>query len=171
MRNYDLEFLKHFSMVIGFLVLLTLGLIIGAFFLHKSLPPEVDPGAAKRTEHRIAPAGAGYAGAPGAAAQAAAVAAAAAHAASQVAYGGTLDGSVIYQNLCSGCHTSGAGGAPTLDHSHWDARIAQGKDTLYKHSIEGFTGAAGVMPAKGGNPALSVEQMHAAVDWMVDNLK
>ena len=30
MRNYDLEFLKHFSMVIGFLVLLTVGLIVGA---------------------------------------------------------------------------------------------------------------------------------------------
>ena len=131
----------------------------------------MDPAAAQRTENRIAPAGAVYAGATGAAAQAAASAAAAAAAASQVAYGGTLDGSVIYGNLCSGCHTSGAGGAPTLDHAHWDARLAQGKDTLYKHSIEGFTGAAGVMPAKGGNPALSVEQMHAVVDWMVDNLK
>ena len=171
MRNYDLEFLKHFSMVIGFLVLVTLGLIVGAALLHRTLPPEVDPDAAKRTENRIAPVGAVYAGATGAAAQAAAAAAAAAHAASQVAYGGTLDGSVIYQNLCGGCHTSGAGGAPTLDHAHWDARLAQGKETLYKHSIEGFTGAAGVMPAKGGNPALTVEQMHAAVDWMVDNLK
>jgi len=170
-RNYDLEFLKHFSMVIGFLVLVTLGLIVGAVFLHRTLPPEVDPAAAKRTENRIAPAGSVYAGATGAAAQAAASAAAAAAAAAQVAYGGTLDGSVIYQNLCSGCHTSGAGGAPTLDRAHWGARIAQGKDTLYKHSIDGFTGAAGVMPAKGGNPALTVEQMHATVDWMIDNLK
>ena len=33
--------------------------------------------------------------------------------ASQVAYGGTLDGAVISGNLCSGCHTSGAGGALT----------------------------------------------------------
>ncbi|MET0655762.1 MAG: cytochrome c5 family protein, partial [Pseudoxanthomonas sp.] len=33
MRNYDLEFLKHFSMVIGFLMLVTLGLIAGAFYL------------------------------------------------------------------------------------------------------------------------------------------
>ncbi|TWT22322.1 cytochrome c5 family protein [Luteimonas marina] len=171
MRNYDLEFLKHFSMVIGFLVLVTLGLIVGALFLHRTLPAEVDPAAAKRTENRIAPAGSVYAGATGAAAQAAASAAAAAAAAAQVAYGGTLDGSVIYQNLCSGCHTSGAGGAPTLDRAHWGARIAQGKDTLYKHSIDGFTGAAGVMPAKGGNPALTVEQMHATVDWMIDNLK
>lgn len=171
MRNHDLEFLKHFSMVIGFLTLVTLGLIVGAAYLHRVLPPEVDPAAAKRTENRIAPAGAVYAGTTGAAAQAAATAAAAAAAAAQVAYGGTLDGSVIYGNLCAGCHTSGAGGAPTLDHSHWDARIAQGKDTLYKHSVEGFTGAAGVMPAKGGNPALTVEQMHATVDWMLDNLK
>ncbi|MCR6664220.1 MAG: c-type cytochrome [Luteimonas sp.] len=171
MRNYDLEFLKRFSLVIGFLVLVTLGLIIGAAFLHRALPPEVDPATAKRTENRIAPVGAVYAGSTGAAAQAAASAAAAAAAAAQVAYGGTLDGSVIYGNLCAGCHTSGAGGAPTLDHAHWDARIAQGIDTLYRHSIEGFTGSTGVMPAKGGNPALTDEQIHATVDWMVGNLK
>ena len=42
MRNYDLEFLKHFSMVIGFLALVTLGLIIGAYFLHGTLPPEAE---------------------------------------------------------------------------------------------------------------------------------
>ncbi|TQD51331.1 c-type cytochrome, partial [Marilutibacter aestuarii] len=102
---------------------------------------------------------------------AAASAAAAAAAASQVAYGGTLDGAVIYNNLCTGCHTSGAGGAPTLDHSHWDARLAKGTDTLHKHAIEGFTGEAGLMPAKGGNPALTDEQVVAAVDWMLDNLK
>ena len=171
MRNYDLEFLKRFSMVIVFLMVLTLGLIIAAAYLHGTIPPEVDPAAVKRTENRIAPVGAVYAGATGAAAQAAASAAAAAAAASQVAYGGTLDGAVIYQNLCSGCHTSGAGGAPTLDHAHWDGRIAQGVETLYRHSIEGFTGSAGVMPAKGGNPALTDEQVHATVDWMVGNLK
>ncbi|HEY0833166.1 MAG TPA: c-type cytochrome, partial [Azospirillum sp.] len=110
-------------------------------------------------------------GATGAAAQQAAAAAAAASAASQVAYGGTTDGAVIFDNLCAGCHKSGAGGAPTLDQAHWGARIAQGKETLYKHAIEGFTGAAGVMPAKGGNPALTDEQVKATVDWMVGNLK
>ena len=96
---------------------------------------------------------------------------AAAAASSQVAYGGTKDGSVIFGNLCSGCHGSGAGGAPTLDHAHWDARIAKGKDTLHKHAIEGFQGAAGVMPAKGGNPALTDEQVMATVDWMLGNLR
>ncbi|MBB3342782.1 c-type cytochrome [Luteimonas sp. RC10] len=171
MRNYDLEFLKRFSMVLVFLTIVTLGLIAGAWFLHRSVPTEVPPNVAQRTEARIAPVGAVYAGATGAAAQAAASAAAAAAATSQAAYGGTLEGSVIFENLCAGCHTSGAGGAPTLDHAHWDARLAQGKETLYKHSIEGFTGASGVMPARGGNPALTDEQMHAVVDWMVDNLK
>src|SRR5690606_7401429 len=92
-------------------------------------------------------------------------------AASQVAYGGTTDGSVIFQNLCGACHTNGVGNAPTLARGDWNARIAQGKDTLYKHAVEGFTGNAGVMPPKGGNPALTEEQVHATVDWMLDNLK
>ena len=171
MRNYDLEFLKKFSMVIGFLMLVTAGLITGAYYVHQQLPPEISPIAAQRTEARIAPAGAVYAGSTGAAAQAAAKAAAAALAASQVAYGGTTDGSVIFGNLCTGCHTSGAGGAPTLDKAHWGPRIAKGKDTLYDHAIHGFTGTSGVMPPKGGNPALTDAQVKATVDWMLSQIK
>ena len=172
MRNYDLDFLKKFSLVIGFLVLVTLGLQLLAYHLNKAVPPEVSEVAVHRTHDRIAPLGAVYAGATGAAAQAAAASAAEAAAASQVAYGGTRDGSVIFGNLCTGCHTSGAGGAPTLDKAHWAARIAQGKDTLYKHAIEGFHGPdGGVMPPKGGNPALTDEQVKATVDWIVGQIK
>lgn len=172
MRNYDLEFLKKFSMVIGLLVLITLGLIVFAAYLQRAIPDEVSPTAAKRTEQRIAPAGAVYAGSTGAAAQAAAHAAAMAKAASQVAYGGTTDGKVIFDNLCTACHTNGVGNAPTLDHTHWDSRLAQGKDTLHKHAIEGYTGPdGGIMPPKGGNPALTDEQVKATVDWMIGNLK
>ena len=172
MRNYDLDFLKKFSMVIGFLVVVTAGLQLLAYRLNQAIPPEVSPAVVQRTQNRIAPLGAVYAGATGAAAQAAATAAAAAAAASQVAYGGTTDGSVIFGNLCTGCHTSGAGGAPTLDKSHWAARIAEGKDTLYKHAIEGYHGPdGGVMPPKGGNPALSEAQVKATVDWMLSQIK
>ncbi|HZV23655.1 MAG TPA: c-type cytochrome [Luteimonas sp.] len=172
MRNYDLDFLKKFSLVIGFLVLVTGGLQLLAYHLNQAIPPEVSPIAVQRTQNRIAPLGAVYAGATGAAAQAAATAAAAAAAASQVAYGGTTDGSVIFGNLCTGCHTSGAGGAPTLDKSHWAARIPEGKDTLYKHAIEGYHGPdGGVMPPKGGNPALSDAQVKATVDWMLSQIK
>jgi cytochrome c5 len=170
-RNYDLEFLKKFSLVIGFLMLVTLGLIGGAYYVHLQLPAEVHPAAARQQQDRIAPMGAVYAGATGAASQAAATAAAAAKATAQVAYGGTLDGSVIFGQLCTGCHTSGAGGAPTMTAAGMGARAAQGKDILYKHAIEGFTGSAGVMPAKGGNPALTDEQVKATVDWMLANLK
>lgn len=171
MRNYDLDFLKKFSMVIGFLLLVTISLILFAHHLHGLIPPEVSPEAAQQTEARIAPSGAVYAGATGAAAQAAAQAASQAAAAAQVAYGGTTDGSVIFGNLCTGCHSSGAGGAPTLTHAHWDARIAKGKDTLYDHAIHGFSGTSGVMPPKGGNPALSDAQVKATVDWMISQVK
>lgn len=171
MRNYDLEFLKHFSMVITFLVVVTLGLIIGATWLHSTRTIEAEPALTEGVEARLAPVGGVYAGETGAAALAAAQDAAKAAAASQVAYGGTEDGSVIYGNLCSACHGSGAGGAPKLEKAAWDARIAQGEETLIKHATEGFTGAAGLMPARGGNPALNDAQVAATVKWMLQNLK
>ena len=171
MRNYDLDFLKRFSLVIGFLVVVTIGLILFSGYIHRLIPAEVSPVAQQQEQARIAPVGAVYAGATGAAAQAAANAASQAAAVSQVAYGGTMDGSVVFNNLCTGCHTSGAGGAPTLDPSHWTARIAQGKDVLYKHAIDGYTGpGGGVMPAKGGNPALTDDQVKATVDWMLSQI-
>lgn len=171
MRNYDLEFLKRFSMVIGFLAAVTLVLILFASHLNGTVQRAPDPAAKQRVLDRIAPAGAVYAGATGAAAQAEALKAAAAAAASQVAYGGTTDGKTIYDNLCTGCHTSGAGGAPKLDGAGIGARAAQGLELLVKHAIEGYTGSAGVMPAKGGNPALTDEQVKATVEWMVAQSK
>ncbi len=170
MRNYDLDFLKHFSMVIAFLMAVTLGLILFSVYLHDALPQEVSPIEAQRTEGRIAPSGAVFAGASGEAAKAAADAAAKAAAASQVAYGGTLDGAVIYDSLCAACHKSGVGGAPMLTAAGLGARASLGKDTLHKHAIEGYTGNAGVMPAKGGNPALTDDQVKATVDWMLDQV-
>jgi cytochrome c5 len=120
---------------------------------------------------RIQPVAAVYAGETGAAAMAAAADAARLAAASQVAYGGTLEGEVIYSNLCGACHASGAGGAPLLTQAAWSARIAQGTETLLKHAIEGYQGSAGLMPARGGNPALTDAQVEASVKWMLDNLK
>ena len=172
MRNYDLDFLKRFSLVIVFLSILTLGLILFATYLNSQLVRDVDPAAEQRVLNRIAPVGQVYAGATGAAAQAEALKAAAAAATAQVAYGGTMDGSVIYGNLCTGCHTSGAGGAPKLDALGIGARIAeQGLDMLITNAINGYTGNAGVMPAKGGNPALTDDQVKATVEWMVAQSK
>ena len=171
MRNHDLVFLKHFSMVIVFLVAVTGVLILLGLYFNTQQEPEPNPVAEAAMAQRLQPAGGVYAGSTGAAAQAAAAAAAAAASAGQVAYDGTLDGKVIYDNLCGACHTSGAGGAPKLVAGEWTARIAQGMDTLNTHAIKGYQGSAGIMPAKGGNPNLSDEQVIAAVQWMVDNLQ
>ncbi|HSH42176.1 MAG TPA: c-type cytochrome, partial [Arenicellales bacterium] len=77
-------------------------------------------------------------------------------------------GEAVYQSSCAACHASGVAGAPVFgEEGAWSDRVAQGKDTLYQHAIEGFQGSAGMMPAKGGNPSLSDEEVKAAVDHMV----
>ena len=77
-------------------------------------------------------------------------------------------GEAAYNQVCFACHAQGIAGAPKLgDAAAWEARIAQGNDTLYKHSIEGFTGSAGMMPPKGGAVDMADEDIKAAVDFMV----
>jgi cytochrome c5 len=168
----DRIFLKHFAMLIGFLILVALGLIALGAYIYSKHPAEPSPKAAETVSARIAPVGAVYAGDTGRAAMQAAQEAAKAAAASQVAYGGTTDGKTIFGNLCHSCHETGAGGAPKIsDKGEWTARVAQGLDTLVKHAIEGYTGKSGIMPPKGGNPALTDEQVKATVSWMVDQVK
>lgn len=78
-------------------------------------------------------------------------------------------GKSVYGKTCAMCHAAGVAGAPKPgDKADWGPRIAQGKDTLYKHAIEGFTGAKGLMPAKGAAPNLTDADVKAAVDFMVD---
>ena len=89
----------------------------------------------------------------------------------QAPFDGSLDGQVIYDNVCMACHTTGAGGSPKLVHAEWDARVAQGNETLYKHAIEGYTGNSGLMPAKGGRTDLTDEQVKASVDYMISHLE
>ena len=168
MRNHDLVFLKHFSQVIAVLFGIMVVLILLGMYLNTRKVHEPNPIAEARTVERIKPLGGVFAGETGAAAAAAAAKAAAeAAAAGGAPFGGTLDGAVIYQNLCSACHATGAGGAPAPTAEAWAPRLAQGRDVLLRHAIEGFTGAAGIMPARGGNPRLTDEQMAASVDYMI----
>lgn len=77
-------------------------------------------------------------------------------------------GKKVYGNACSMCHAVGAAGAPKPgDQADWAPRIAQGMDVLYQHSIEGYTGAKGVMPPRGGFANLSDDEVKASVDYMV----
>lgn len=169
----DRVFLKHFSMMIGFLVLVMFSLIGLALYLYAINPPPQSPAEKAVVEARVASVGAVYAGDTGRAALVAAQDAAKKAAASQVAYGGTTDGKTIFGNLCTTCHTNAATGAPVLiDKGAWAPRVAQGLDTLVKHATEGFQGKDGkLMPAKGGNPALTDAQVKAAVEWMLSQVK
>ncbi len=169
----DQSFLRQFSLTIGGLVVLTVVLVLTALALNNRAPKETNPDRPAKVAERIAPAGAVFAGDTGRAAMQEAAAAAAKAAASQVAYGGTTDGKEIYDHLCGSCHTAGIAGAPkTGDKAMWDPRIKQGLDTLITHAIDGYHGPDGYfMPPKGGNPALTDEQVTAAVHWIVDQIK
>lgn len=76
----------------------------------------------------------------------------------------SIDGQKVYQSICFSCHDSGVAGSPKPgDKEAWAPRIATGLDALYASVING----KGAMPAKGGNPALSDDEIKAAVDWMI----
>lgn len=83
----------------------------------------------------------------------------------------TLSGPQVYNEACNICHGAGVGGAPTLaDSANWAPRIAQGSDVMYRHAIEGFTGEAGFMPAKGARADLSDQEVIDAVDYMLSQI-
>lgn len=80
----------------------------------------------------------------------------------------SMSGPQVYNTACLICHGAGIGGAPVFgDAGQWTERIAQGIDTLKLHAIDGYTGSAGYMPAKGGRSDLSDDEVAAAVDYMV----
>ncbi|MBS9405608.1 cytochrome c5 family protein [Halomonas sp. TRM85114] len=78
---------------------------------------------------------------------------------------GSVDGESIYGNVCSACHDSGAAGAPIRgEEDAWTDRVEKGFATLLDHSINGFN----AMPARGGNPNLSDEEVEAATAYLVE---
>ena len=80
-------------------------------------------------------------------------------------------GKRVFSGLCFSCHGTGLPGIPQFgDKAAWADRISKGKELLYEHALHGFTGTSGIaMPAKGGNPALSDDEVKAAVDYIVAN--
>jgi mono/diheme cytochrome c family protein len=74
-------------------------------------------------------------------------------------------GENTYKQVCAACHTSGVLNAPKLgDKAKWAPLIAEGQVVLTAH---GYVGVRG-MPAKGGNPNLSIEGFSDAVAYMVN---
>jgi cytochrome c5 len=77
-------------------------------------------------------------------------------------------GRAVYAAVCASCHDTGLAGAPkTGDKAAWAARLGEGMGLLYLHSLKGYTGKSGVMPARGGRADLPTELVKQSVDYMV----
>lgn len=77
-------------------------------------------------------------------------------------------GQQVWDGTCRLCHLNGLGGAPAKGNRRaWARRIEQGLEVLVGHALNGFSGEAGSMPARGGNPQLSDQEVAAAVKYMV----
>lgn len=162
----DQIFLRRFSLVIVALAIFAVIIIFVALQFHQQLGQQENTARIQSVSERIAPVAGVYSGETG---RAAALAAAAAEAdqAPRVAFEGSMDGEMIYNNVCAACHNSGAAGAPMLVASDWTDRLPQGEDTLVQHAINGI----GTMPAKGGRMDLSDDQVRASVDYMLGQIE
>lgn len=168
-NKHDGQFLNLVSIVIGGLIGLAVGIFVVASYIgrHAGGGRDLDdPEYVKEvTEHtepvgRVAVAGQDN---KSLAIIGTAVAAAKAPAVSTE----VLGGADVYKSVCAMCHAAGIGGAPKFgDKAAWGPRLQQGAATLHQHALAGFTGKAGVMPAKGGRADLSDQSVTNAVDYI-----
>lgn len=165
-QNEDQQFFDLFTLIIGLLIGVTVGIfILGRYVGHTTQARWVmqDDYMQAQVAARLAPAG--RATLPGET-RTAAVAAQVADAGSPAP---SLSGEAVYNSACVACHGSGIGGAPRLgDVAAWSSRIAQGEAVLSDRVLNGYTGAAGYMPPKGGRVDLSDAEILAAMNYLLD---
>ena len=162
MSDQDSIFFRNFSILLAVLILLTIILAVGASMFQDNLvenlkdradrsdiQADIKPAATVNTD-------------PNAVVEVAVA---------QVApFDGSTDGEMLYNNVCSACHGTGAGGAPKLEAAAWAGRLDKGAEAVLANAINGFTGDSGMMPAKGGRADLTDEQVQAAVEYMTGSL-
>jgi len=77
-------------------------------------------------------------------------------------------GKKVYEETCAACHATGVAGAPKFGvKEEWEPHLAEGREHLVQNAINGID----QMPPKGGNPALSEDEVRAAVNYMVDQVQ
>ncbi len=159
-QSEDRNFIRQFSGIIIGLVLLTITLIFVARSLQFEPEVDVNPSQKVLSEQRISPVSGVRTGDEGAAALAEAQAAAAPAQGVVV----EMDGEEVYNGLCMTCHAAGVADAPIMGSDQMAQRLSEkGFDTLVTNAINGLN----VMPPRGGNPALTDEQIRAAVEFML----
>lgn len=75
------------------------------------------------------------------------------------------DGQEVYSNNCAVCHDTMP---PKLgDKKAWESRLKEDQNALIAAIVNG----KGTMPPKGGNASLSEEDIKAALNYMLDQVK
>ena len=70
----------------------------------------------------------------------------------------------LWSRSCALCHVDGNAGAPRLGHAEeWQPRLAQGREMLLQHTIEGLNS----MPPLGYCMACEREDFIAMIDFMI----
>ena len=163
----DQKFFDMYSLVIGVLVIVTIGILVLAFEMSERTQKVFTRETAEyqaAVAERIRPVGDVYL--PGEEHQADAPVVETAAEPEPVAT--AMTGPQVYNSACIACHGVGVGGAPIVgDAAQWTDRLAQGMETLTRHAIEGYTGSAGYMPPKGGRLDLSDDEVAGAVEYIV----
>lgn len=169
-KEQDAQFIRIFIVII--VILSVFGIVAAIMGRHFAKAEKKDVYVSDTLEKRIAPVGEDntdpnahlYAAIPVGAAPKAATAE------PEKALTGEALGKHTFDTVCMACHATGVAGAPKFgDKDAWAPRIKKGIDTLHQHALQGFQGSSGVMPPKGGNPALPDDAVKAAVDYMVAN--
>lgn len=99
-----------------------------------------------------------------AAAPAATTAAAPAASAAPVTPAVARTGEQVFNTVCTACHTAGILNAPKIDDkAAWEPRAAKGLSGLLASSTTGLN----QMPAKGGDPSLTEQELSEAITYML----
>ncbi len=153
-KNQDSAFLTTALGVLAALFAITFGIIIVAGLMSGSDKKKPDPEQQQKVVSRLAPVGKVITD-PAMLVKA-----------SANANRTPLSADEVFAQVCSACHTAGVLGAPKIgDKADWGKRKSAegGVDGLAAKAISG----KGQMPAKGGNPDLTDDEIKQTVELML----
>ena len=155
-KEEETAFMTVFPMVLGFLVMFTVVIFVIARFVvptPSEVAATVDKRVMEQVESRIAPVGRVRTSPPDESTLASAAPAA------------PKSGEEVYNTACAACHGTGVLNAPKFrDNASWGERLAKGIDGLLASAIQG----QGQMPARGGVPTLSDDELRGAIEHMLE---
>ena len=166
----DATFIRNFSLVLVGLAVIGVICFILAKIVNANFA--TTQGGDRSASERIAPAGSVNIGEPMMVAGTASTATDSATKPAVAAAESSDPGTATYGKICFSCHDAGIAGAPKIgDKDAWGPRLEKGTEMIVSNAINGYQGEAGIMPARGGLPNLSDDDVRAAVMFMLAKLE